>query len=94
MAAPELRGELKYRDGDSREFVVKTEKSLQSVLSGIRTLSADVSEALTELVSQDGGTAGNGVDQLNADEEEDQSKTRQKGTSRGPPAKRTKTLKA
>lgn len=28
------------------------------------------------------------------EEEEDQSKTRPKGTSKGPPAKRTKTLKA
>ncbi|XP_036406555.1 uncharacterized protein si:dkeyp-55f12.3 [Megalops cyprinoides] len=103
MAACEVRGELKYRDGQTKEFVVKAENNLKSVLAGVQKISADVSEVLTELVLQEKGTAENGKgdfdggdeeDDDSDEEEEDNSKAKQTATSAEPPAKRSKTLKS
>uniref|UniRef100_A0A8C9RWP6 Si:dkeyp-55f12.3 n=1 Tax=Scleropages formosus TaxID=113540 RepID=A0A8C9RWP6_SCLFO len=57
MAACEVRAELKYRDGTSKEFLQRCEKNLQSVLAAVRAVGMEVSALLTELVSQERATA-------------------------------------
>ncbi|KAG9344866.1 hypothetical protein JZ751_010557 [Albula glossodonta] len=101
MAACELRGELKYRDGETKEFVIKAENNLKSILAGVQKMSKDASEVLTELVLQEKGSVGNdkGVDdeeEEESDEEDDEIKTKNgtKASSTEPPAKRTKTVKS
>ncbi|KAJ8356303.1 hypothetical protein SKAU_G00190970 [Synaphobranchus kaupii] len=103
MAACELRGELKYRDGEKKEFVVKTENNLKNILSGVQKMNADVSAVLTELVLREKGSVENGKGDIQVDdeeeddsEEEDEKKIRDKtkASSSEPPAKRTKTLRA
>lgn len=55
MATCELRGTLKYRDGDTNEFTVKTENNLKSIITGVKKLSADISGVLTDLVLKERG---------------------------------------
>ncbi|KAL4641848.1 hypothetical protein GN956_G10482 [Arapaima gigas] len=102
MAACELHAELKYRDGRTKEVVVSCEKNLQSVLSAVRAVNADVSALLTELVVQEKGAAGNGEEPLQLDddeddddddEESDEEGAKTKGTTE-PPFKRSKIVRA
>uniref|UniRef100_A0A8B9J9K4 Si:dkeyp-55f12.3 n=1 Tax=Astyanax mexicanus TaxID=7994 RepID=A0A8B9J9K4_ASTMX len=58
MAASELRAELRYRDGETKKFTIKTENSLKSVISSVKKLSAEVSEVLTDLVEQEKSLTG------------------------------------
>uniref|UniRef100_A0A672P9W2 Si:dkeyp-55f12.3 n=1 Tax=Sinocyclocheilus grahami TaxID=75366 RepID=A0A672P9W2_SINGR len=53
MAACELKGELKYRDGRTSQFTVQADGNLKSVITGIKKLNADISEVLTALVEQE-----------------------------------------
>lgn len=55
MATCELRGALKYRDGQTKAFTVKTEKNLTSMIIGIKKLNADISGVLTDLVLKERG---------------------------------------
>lgn len=59
MATCELKGELKYRDGQTNQFTVKVDDNLKSMISGIKKLSADISDVLTVLVEQEKGSTGN-----------------------------------
>ncbi|XP_038823909.1 uncharacterized protein si:dkeyp-55f12.3 [Salvelinus namaycush] len=95
MAATEIRGELKYRDGLKKEIIVKTENNLTSMIVGIKKLNADVSGLLTDLVVQEQFCGGNDKGDLQVDddeEEEDDEDT--KAPIMQPPAKRSKTLRA
>ncbi|XP_069049441.1 EKC/KEOPS complex subunit GON7 [Lepisosteus oculatus] len=104
MAVCELRGDLKFRDGSTKEFVVKAENNLKSVLSGLQKIRTEVSDVLSDLVSQEKGVtvnsqADNGSlddegDEESDEEEEVEIKTKSKGVRVEPPAKRTKTLQA
>uniref|UniRef100_A0A671QUW3 Si:dkeyp-55f12.3 n=1 Tax=Sinocyclocheilus anshuiensis TaxID=1608454 RepID=A0A671QUW3_9TELE len=60
MAACELKGELKYRDGQTnRQFTVQVDGNLKSMITGIKKLNADISEVLTALVEQERGSVEN-----------------------------------
>lgn len=59
MAACELKGELKYRDGQTSQFTVQADGHLKSMITGIKKLNADISEVLTALVGQERGSAEN-----------------------------------
>ncbi len=59
MAACELKGELKYRDGQTSQFTVQADGNLKSMITGIKKLNADISEVLTALVGQERGSAEN-----------------------------------
>jgi len=56
MAACELKGELKYRDGQTNQFTVQVDGDLKSLLTGVKKLNADVSVVLTALVEQEKGS--------------------------------------
>lgn len=62
MATCELKGELKYRDGHTKQFTVKVDDNLKSMISGVKKLSADISDVLTVLVEQEKGSTGNSKD--------------------------------
>ncbi|XP_066550379.1 uncharacterized protein LOC136716871 [Amia ocellicauda] len=101
MAACELRGELKYRDGTTKEFVVTSENNLKSILFGLQKLSAEVSTVLSDLVLQEKGlnsgadsNASEDEDEEDSDEEEEESQPKSKGSTVEPPPKRPKTLQA
>lgn len=53
MAGCELRGELKYRNGDTKQFIVKAETNIKSILSGVQQLKDEVSVVLSDLVIQE-----------------------------------------
>merc|ERR1712071_237909 len=99
MATCELRGTLKYRDGQTNEFTVKTDKTLKSMITGIKTLNVDISGVLTDLVLKERGN--NKGDIQVDDEEEDDSdgemdeethhKSKILSSNPGPPTKRMKT---
>lgn len=59
MAACELNGELKYRDGQTNQFTVQVDSDLKSLLTGIKKLNADISVVLTALVEQEKGSMDN-----------------------------------
>jgi len=59
MAACELKGELKYRDGQTSQFTVQADGDLKSMITGIKKFNADISEVLTALVEQERGSAQN-----------------------------------
>ncbi|KAJ8269916.1 hypothetical protein GJAV_G00108230 [Gymnothorax javanicus] len=105
MAACELRGELKYRDGEKKEFVVKTENSLKDIIAGVHEMNADVSAVLTELVLREKGSVKNGKGDMQVDDEEEDDSDEEddnnkktieetKSSTPEPPAKRSKTLRA
>ncbi|KAJ8009247.1 hypothetical protein DPEC_G00086910 [Dallia pectoralis] len=91
-----LRGELKYRDGLTKEIVITTENNLTSMIVGIKTLNADVSRLLTDCIAQE--KLGNGDLQVDDGEEEDdddeEEDTKTKAPITEPPTKRSKTLRA
>ncbi|XP_036437834.1 FK506-binding protein 3 [Colossoma macropomum] len=104
MAACELKGELRYRDGETKTMIVKTENSLKSLISGVKKLNSEVSEVLTSLVEKEKCLSGDGnkrdspvdeeEDEDDSDEQEDAKETAVvKSNSDGPPAKRLKALK-
>lgn len=62
MATCELKGELKHRDGHTNQFTVKVDDNLKSMITGIKALSADISDVLTVLVEQERGSTGNSKD--------------------------------
>ncbi|XP_072553431.1 uncharacterized protein [Salminus brasiliensis] len=108
MAACELKGELKYRDGQTKTFTVRTENNLKSVISSVKKLSSDVSEVLTSLVEQEKclTASGNGDSRVDGEEEEEEEEgdgdeqddveetAVLKSNSGGPPAKRLKASKS
>lgn len=55
MATCELRGTLKYRDGNTSEFTVKTENNLKSMINGLKKMNANISVVLTDLVLKERG---------------------------------------
>lgn len=65
MAARELRGELKYRDGQTNQFTAQVDGNLKSIISGIKKINGDISEALTALVEQEKDSTGNGRKDVN-----------------------------
>ncbi|KAG9282969.1 nucleolar complex protein 2 homolog [Astyanax mexicanus] len=108
MAASELRAELRYRDGETKKFTIKTENSLKSVISSVKKLSAEVSEVLTDLVEQEKSLTGrdNADSRVDGEEEDDDDDSDEhedekekaatveiKSNSGGPPAKRRKASK-
>ncbi|XP_056621050.1 uncharacterized protein si:dkeyp-55f12.3 [Triplophysa dalaica] len=94
MATCELKGELKYRDGQTNQFTVKVDDNLKSMISGIKKLSADISDVLTVLVEQEKGSTGNIKDADDDDEddsdEEDNNTKKASKTNTEPPKKRKK----
>ncbi|PWS21068.1 hypothetical protein DKP78_25535, partial [Enterococcus faecium] len=66
----ELRGTLKYRDGSTNEFTVKTENNLKSMITGVKKLNADISGVLTDLVLKEKGNDKGGV-QVDDEDEDD-----------------------
>ncbi|KAI4899338.1 hypothetical protein NFI96_014588 [Prochilodus magdalenae] len=99
MAACELKGELKYRDGETKKITVKAENNLKSIISSVKKLNSDISEVLTSLVEQEKCLTGNGnkgdsvedEEEDDSDEQEDAEETPVvKPNSDGPPAKRLK----
>ncbi|KAK2884222.1 hypothetical protein QQF64_015918 [Cirrhinus molitorella] len=100
MAACELKGELKYRDGQTNQFTVQVDGNLKSVITGIKKLNADISEVLTALVDQERGSTENNTADVDDDEEEESdeedstTKTATKKSNSEPPNKRIKTLRA
>ncbi|KAL7888364.1 hypothetical protein AOLI_G00033380 [Acnodon oligacanthus] len=104
MAACELRGELRYRDGETKTITVKAENDLKSVISGVKKLNSQISEVLTRLVETEKCLSGNGSKGSSAvDEEEDEDDSDEQeeakettvvqSNSDGPPSKRLKSLK-
>ncbi|KAK7150322.1 hypothetical protein R3I93_011543 [Phoxinus phoxinus] len=101
MAACELNGELKYRDGQTNQFTVQVDGDLKSLLTGIKKLNADISVVLTALVEQEKGSTDNSRGVLDDDEDEDSDEedsttgiTTKKKSKSEPPNKRIKTLRA
>uniref|UniRef100_A0A8C2BQB1 Si:dkeyp-55f12.3 n=1 Tax=Cyprinus carpio TaxID=7962 RepID=A0A8C2BQB1_CYPCA len=100
MAACELKGELKYRDGLTSQFTVQADGSLKSMITGIKKLNADISEVLTALVEQERGSVENstaGVDdeeEEDSDEEDRSTEMATKKSNSEPPKKRIKTLRS
>ncbi|XP_066533730.1 EKC/KEOPS complex subunit GON7 [Hoplias malabaricus] len=106
MAECELRGELRYRDGETRRFTAKTENNLKSIIGSVKKLNSEISEVLTSLVEQErAGATGSRKDggDTNVDDDEEQSDSDEqddatepaavKPNSEGPPAKRMKAFK-
>ncbi|CAM4693476.1 unnamed protein product [Leuciscus chuanchicus] len=104
MAACELNGELKYRDGQTNQFTVQVDGDLKSLLTGIKKLNADISVVLTALVEQEKGSTDNSRGVLDDDEDEDEDSdeedsttttgmTTKKKSKSEPPNKRIKTLR-
>ncbi|XP_051510897.1 uncharacterized protein si:dkeyp-55f12.3 [Myxocyprinus asiaticus] len=98
MATCELKGELKYRDGQTNQFAVKVDDNLKSVITGIKKINEDISVVLTALVEQEKGSTGNCKGDVDDDEEEDSdeedSTKEMAATSNSePPKKRIKTLR-
>ncbi|XP_051954225.1 uncharacterized protein si:dkeyp-55f12.3 [Xyrauchen texanus] len=98
MATCELKGELKYRDGLTNQFVVKVDDNLKSMITGIKKINADISEVLTALVEQEKGSTGNCKGDVDDDEEEDceeedSTKETAAKSNTEPPKKRIKTLR-
>ncbi|XP_056115949.1 uncharacterized protein si:dkeyp-55f12.3 [Rhinichthys klamathensis goyatoka] len=100
MAACELKGELKYRDGQTNQFTVQVDGDLKSLLTGVKKLNADVSVVLTALVEQEKGSTDNSRGVLDDDEDEDSDEedsttgmTTKKRSKSEPPNKRIKTLR-
>ncbi|XP_076873748.1 uncharacterized protein LOC143523268 [Brachyhypopomus gauderio] len=98
MAACELKGELKYRNGQTNKLTVKADKNLRSIINAVKTLNSQVSEVLTSLVEQEKSLNGNGKEDSRVyDEEDDDSDEHEdphetaKVKSKEPPAKRVKT---
>lgn len=102
MAACELKGELKYRDGQTNQFTAQVDGNLKSIISGIKKINGDISEALTTLVEQEKGSTGNDRESVNDDEEEDSDDDDGSATktttitksSSEPPSKKMKTLRS
>uniref|UniRef100_A0A8C2Q399 Si:dkeyp-55f12.3 n=1 Tax=Cyprinus carpio TaxID=7962 RepID=A0A8C2Q399_CYPCA len=100
MAACELNGELKYRDGQTNQFTVQVDGSLKSMITGIKKLNADISEVLTALVEQERGSAVNNTADVDDEEDEDSdeedstTETATKKSKSEPPKKRIKTLRS
>uniref|UniRef100_A0A673K2J5 Si:dkeyp-55f12.3 n=1 Tax=Sinocyclocheilus rhinocerous TaxID=307959 RepID=A0A673K2J5_9TELE len=100
MAACELKGELKYRDGQTNQFTVQVDGNLKSMITGIKKLNADISEVLTALVEQERGSAENSTADVDEEEEEDSdeedstSEMATKKSNSEPPNKRIKTLRS
>ncbi|XP_077075576.1 uncharacterized protein LOC143728648 [Siphateles boraxobius] len=99
MAACELNGELKYRDGQTDQFTVQVDSDLKSLLTGIKKLNADISVVLTALVDQEKGSTDKSRGVLDDDEDEDSDEedsttgmTTKKVSKSEPPNKRIKTL--
>ncbi|KAG1964512.1 mRNA 3'-end-processing protein RNA14 [Pimephales promelas] len=102
MAACELKGELKYRDGQTNQFTVQVDGDLKSLLTGVKKLNADVSVVLTALVEQEKGSTDISRGVLDDDDDEDEDSdeedsttgmTTQKRSKSEPPNKRIKTLR-
>ncbi|XP_035380260.1 uncharacterized protein si:dkeyp-55f12.3 [Electrophorus electricus] len=99
MATCELKGELKYRDGQTNKFAVKSDNNLKSIIIGVKKLHSEISEVLTSLVEQEKGLNGNGredsrvddEEEDDGDEQEDPAETATVNSNAGPPAKRVKT---
>lgn len=58
MAACELKGELKSRDGQTNQFAVQVDGDLKSMITGVKKLNADISVVLTALVEHERGSTG------------------------------------
>ncbi|OCT65063.1 EKC/KEOPS complex subunit GON7 [Xenopus laevis] len=93
----ELSAELSNRDGSSRPFQVRCERTLKGLANGLEQLKGEVSAVLTELVLQEKGEGALAAgDQESAGEEEDEEDTDEKDfsengiSSNGPPTKRNK----
>ncbi|KAF5889801.1 parathymosin-like, partial [Clarias magur] len=48
-----LKAELKCKDGSRREFTVQAERELKSLTEAVKTISSDLSVALTALVDEE-----------------------------------------
>ncbi|TRY57000.1 hypothetical protein DNTS_023917 [Danionella cerebrum] len=96
MATCELKGELKNRDGHTNKFTVQVDANLKSIVSGIKTLNADISRVLTVLVEQEKGSGRNGkgldneVDEEEDSDEETANETATRQLNSEPPNKRKK----
>ncbi|CAL8315537.1 unnamed protein product [Merluccius merluccius] len=100
-----LRGELRYRDGLTRDVDVEVQKNLPSLIAGIKTLSGRVSDLLTDLVLQekrsetgDQVQEGSGSSDDDDEEEEDEEEEESDGDleevqAAEPPAKKSKPVK-
>ncbi|XP_037393298.1 uncharacterized protein si:dkeyp-55f12.3 [Pygocentrus nattereri] len=104
MAACELKGELRFRDGETKTIAVKAENNLKSIISGVKKLNSEVSDVLTSLVEKEkclSGDGNKGSSPVDEEEDEDDSDEQEeakdttvvKSNSDGPPAKRLKSLK-
>uniref|UniRef100_A0AAY5K1T6 Si:dkeyp-55f12.3 n=1 Tax=Esox lucius TaxID=8010 RepID=A0AAY5K1T6_ESOLU len=94
-----LRGELKYRDGLTKEIVITTENNLTSMIVGIKKLNADVSRLLTDSIVQENLYKGDlqvddGEEEDVSEDDDDEEDTKTKVPIKEPPAKRSKTLRA
>ncbi|KAJ1105251.1 hypothetical protein NDU88_002659 [Pleurodeles waltl] len=97
----EIQGELSYRDGGKRKFLVPCDNSCKGLIAGLEQLKAEVSHVLSELVIKEktGAEAGAGgqcfegeEDETDEDEEEgDLNDTSKNNLPTEPPSKRTKT---
>ncbi|XP_048062485.1 uncharacterized protein si:dkeyp-55f12.3 [Megalobrama amblycephala] len=99
MAACELKGELKYRDGQTNQFAVQVDGDLKSMITGVKKLNADISVVLTALVEQEKGSTGDSRGVLDDEEDEDSdeedsiTEMATKKSNSEPPNKRIKTLR-
>lgn len=92
----EIQGELSYRDGGKRKFLVPCDNSCKGLIVGLEQLKAEVSQVLSELVLKEKTGAGDQSfegeedDDDEDEEEEDLNDTSKNNLSTEPPSKRKK----
>ncbi|XP_072217938.1 uncharacterized protein [Leuresthes tenuis] len=70
MATVAVCGELRLRDGKTRNISVQVENNLKSLIGGVNELNMNVSQLLNELVEREG--AGGGCAAGEEDEDSDE----------------------
>ncbi|KAM4522557.1 uncharacterized protein PAE49_002215 [Odontesthes bonariensis] len=87
MAAAAVRGELRLRDGQTRNISVPVENNLKSLITGLHELNGNVAQLLNELVEREGarGAGAPGTEDEDSDEEDGESNSEVQ-----PPPKRSR----
>lgn len=94
----EIQGELSYRDGGKRKFLVPCDNSCKGLIVGLEQLKAEVSQVLSELVLKEKTGSGDQSfegeedddDEDEEEEEEDLNDISKNNLSTEPPSKRKK----
>ncbi|XP_078518184.1 EKC/KEOPS complex subunit GON7 [Lissotriton helveticus] len=92
----EIQGELSYRDGGKRKFLVPCDNSCKGLIVGLEQLKAEVSHVLSDLVLKEKTGAGDQCvegeeeDTDEDDDEEEDLNDTSKNVSTEPPSKRKK----